>query len=105
MSEEWKTRQSLLIRAKDPTDEEAWAEFVKYYEKFIFHLLHRLNINADDFNDLVQEVLIKLWKSLKNGFVDVRIPSEPKHLGIGGPGDNIFWGLAKPLFQRNPGFG
>ncbi|VGO20680.1 RNA polymerase sigma factor [Pontiella sulfatireligans] len=53
------------MRAKDPTDEEAWAEFVKYYEKFIFHLLHRMSINADDFHDLVQEVLIKLWKSLK----------------------------------------
>jgi RNA polymerase sigma factor (sigma-70 family) len=66
LSEEWKTRQSLLMRAKDPTDEEAWAEFVKYYEKFIYHLLHRMNINADDFNDLVQDVLVKLWKNLKS---------------------------------------
>ena len=32
MSDEWKTRQSLLMRAQDPTDEEAWSEFVKYYE-------------------------------------------------------------------------
>ena len=66
MSEEWKTRQSLLIRAKDPTDEEAWADFVKYYERFIFHLLHRMNISADDFNDLVQDILVKLWKNLKS---------------------------------------
>ena len=49
MSEEWKTRQSLVLRAKDPTDEEAWADFVKYYERFIYHLLHRMNVNADDF--------------------------------------------------------
>lgn len=66
MSDEWKTRQSLLMRAKDPTDEEAWAEFVTYYEKFIFHLLHRMNINADDFEDMVQVVLVKLWKNLQS---------------------------------------
>lgn len=66
MGEEWKTRQSLLIRAKNPTDEEAWAEFVKYYQRFIFHLLHRMNINADDFDDLVQDILVKLWKNLKS---------------------------------------
>lgn len=66
LSDEWKTRQSLLMRAKDPSDEEAWAEFVKYYERFIFHLLHRMNINADDFNDLVQDILVKLWKNLKS---------------------------------------
>lgn len=64
MSEEWETRHSLLMRAKDPTNDEAWTEFVMYYEKFIYHLLHRLNINADDFYDLVQDILIKLWKNL-----------------------------------------
>jgi RNA polymerase sigma factor (sigma-70 family) len=66
VSEEWETRHSLLIRAKDPSNEEAWAEFVTYYEKFIYHLLHRLNINADDFYDLVQDILVKLWKNLNS---------------------------------------
>jgi len=65
VSDEWKTRQSLLIRAKDPTDEEAWAEFVKFYENFIYHILHQLNINPSDCSDLVQDILVKLWKSLK----------------------------------------
>ncbi len=65
MSEEWNTRQSLVIRAKDPTDEEAWADFVKYYEHFIYHLLHRMNIKPDDFEDMVQVVLVKLWKNLQ----------------------------------------
>ncbi|VGO22893.1 RNA polymerase sigma factor [Pontiella sulfatireligans] len=66
MNEEWNTRQSLVLRAKDPTDEEAWADFVKYYERFICHLLHRMNINADDFEDMVQVVLVKLWKNLQS---------------------------------------
>jgi RNA polymerase sigma-70 factor (ECF subfamily) len=64
LSEVWKTRQSLLMRAIDPTDERAWEDFVRYYERFIFHLLHRMNIRTDDFNSLVQEILIKLWKNL-----------------------------------------
>ena len=64
MSEDWNTRQSLLMRAKDPTDDRAWEDFVRYYERFIFHLLHRMNIKTDDFNNLVQEILIKLWKNL-----------------------------------------
>jgi len=65
LSDEWKTRQSLLMRAQDPTDEEAWSEFVKYYENFIYHILHQLNINPSDCSDLVQDILVKLWKSLK----------------------------------------
>jgi len=66
MNDEWQTRQSLLMRVKDPSDPEAWEDFVKYYEKFIYHLLHRMDISVNDFNDLVQEILIKLWKSLKS---------------------------------------
>ncbi len=62
MKKEWNTRQSLIMRAKDPTDEEAWADFVGYYERFIFYLLHRMNIKSDDLDDLAQMILVKLWK-------------------------------------------
>ena len=65
LNDEWKTRQSLLSRVKDPNDEDAWEDFVRYYEKFIFHLLHQMKINTDDFDDMVQEILLKLWKSLR----------------------------------------
>jgi len=66
LSGEWNTRQSLLLRAKDPDDEAAWADFVKYYERFIYHLLHRMNVNLDDMDDMVQVVLVKVWKSLQD---------------------------------------
>lgn len=65
MSDEWKTRQSLVLRAKDPTDQAAWTDFVKYYERFIYHLLHRMDVNPDDMDDMVQVVLVKLWRSLQ----------------------------------------
>lgn len=66
MSERWKTRKSLIIRAQNPDDSQAWEEFVQYYERFIFHVLHRLNVSASDFDDLVQNVLLKLWRSISS---------------------------------------
>lgn len=66
MSEEWKTRQSLLVRAKNPGDEEAWSVFVKYYERFIYYLLNRMKISTNDCDDLFQVVLVKLWKSMES---------------------------------------
>ncbi len=64
VGEEWATRKSLVMRAKAADDAAAWDEFVKYYERFIFHLLHGMNVPMNDFDDLVQTVLVKLWKSL-----------------------------------------
>ena len=64
MSERWKTRKSLILRARNPEDSQAWEEFVRYYERFIFHVLHRMNVSKSDFDDLVQNVLVKLWKSI-----------------------------------------
>lgn len=65
MNEEWNTRKSLLKRARDPSDEEAWTDFVGYYENFIYHILRRLELNTEDCDDLVQDILLKLWKNLK----------------------------------------
>jgi RNA polymerase sigma-70 factor (ECF subfamily) len=64
MSDEWKTSQTLLQRAKDPSDQQAWEDFVFYYEKFIFHILHKMNSSSADFDDLVQDILLKLWRNI-----------------------------------------
>jgi len=64
LTERWKTRKSLILRAKNADDSQAWEEFVRYYERFIFHVLHRMNVSARDFDDLVQNVLLKLWRSI-----------------------------------------
>ena len=63
-SEKYVTRQTLLIRAKDPKDENAWEEFILFYKPFICQILHKMNISFNDFDDLVQDVLVKLWKGL-----------------------------------------
>lgn len=64
MQENWQTRQTLLRRAKDPEDHKAWEEFENYYREFICMVLYQMNCNVDDHNDLVQEILIRIWKTL-----------------------------------------
>lgn len=64
--ESYLTRQTLLMRAQDPNDGDAWEEFVIFYKPFICQILHKMNINYNDFDDLVQDVLLKLWKGLES---------------------------------------
>ncbi|MEO1618372.1 MAG: sigma-70 family RNA polymerase sigma factor [Planctomycetota bacterium] len=58
------TRKSLILRAKDADDPQAWGDFVQYYQRFIFHVLHRMNVSSNDLDDVVQNVLLKLWKGI-----------------------------------------
>lgn len=66
MSEEWVTKQTLLVRIKNKDDDQAWNEFVIYYESFIKKILRYLKVDLNDEEDLTQEILLKLWKSLQN---------------------------------------
>ena len=61
MSDEFLTRNTLLQRAQNPKDEQAWAEFVSYYETLIFILLRQMNIPYQDCDDLTQAVLA-VWE-------------------------------------------
>lgn len=65
MKSNWQTRHSLILRAKSQDNEEAWDEFVLYYKRFIFYLLNSMNVPLNDTDDLVQNILIKLWKNLE----------------------------------------
>lgn len=53
-----------MERACQPGNNEAWDEFVFYYRRFIFYLLNRIGVRPDDIDDLSQDILIELWKSL-----------------------------------------
>ncbi|MDF7808216.1 RNA polymerase sigma factor [Pontiellaceae bacterium B12219] len=70
MSEEWQTRQTLLMRAKNQDDHAAWEEFASYYRDFIYMVLHQMNLYSVDVDDLAQEILLKIWKSLPNHIYD-----------------------------------
>ena len=64
MSTQWNTRLTLIERARNPLDESAWEDFVTYYYDFIKAVLFNMSINSNDVEDLVQVILLALWKSL-----------------------------------------
>ena len=64
MTERWNTRKTLLQRAQDQDDPDAWDEFVFYYHDFLKMVLLKMNFNQNDIEDAIQEVLVKLWKAL-----------------------------------------
>ena len=51
LTERWKTRKSLILPAGDQDDSQAWDEVVRYYKRFIFHVIHRINVSSADFDD------------------------------------------------------
>ncbi|MCM8537290.1 MAG: sigma-70 family RNA polymerase sigma factor [Lentisphaeraceae bacterium] len=66
MTERWNTRKTLLQRAQDKNDSEAWNDFVFYYRDFLKMVLVKMNFNATESEDVIQEILLKLWKALPN---------------------------------------
>lgn len=58
------TRYTLLQRACNLNDEEAWEEFVGHYRRFIFYILHEMGVAAGDIEDVAQQVLLSLTKDL-----------------------------------------
>lgn len=58
------------MRAKNQDDEAAWEEFVAYYRDFIVMILRKMNLYSVDLDDLTQEVLVRIWKSLPNHIYD-----------------------------------
>ena len=60
------TSYSLLERALNLDDEAAWNELVKEYQGFIYYLLQRVDVHANDIEDVVQKVMVTLLRDLKN---------------------------------------
>ncbi|MEL7497653.1 MAG: sigma-70 family RNA polymerase sigma factor [Planctomycetota bacterium] len=54
------------MRAKNADDAQAWDDFVKYYERFIAYVLNRMDVLPSDFDDVQQNVLLKLWRSISS---------------------------------------
>lgn len=64
IEDNYRTRQTLLIRLHNQNDQKAWEEFIEVYQRFIYHILNRMQVHANDLDDLVQDVLLRLWKKL-----------------------------------------
>ena len=64
MSSLYSTRYTLLKRAQDQSDSQAWDELIAFYRKYIYVIIRSMNINASDAEDVQQLVLVELWKYL-----------------------------------------
>lgn len=67
------TRPSLLLRLRNPQDEQAWREFLKIYEPLIERLARQRGLQHADARELVQEVLVAV-----SGAIDRWDPDETK---------------------------
>jgi RNA polymerase sigma-70 factor (ECF subfamily) len=62
--DKWNTRQTLLMRAKDPNDQAAWEEFVLFYRDFLKIVIYKINSTHSFSEDFLQAVLLEVWRSL-----------------------------------------
>ncbi len=65
MDDAHETSYSLLARALDYDDREAWDRMVSSYDKFIYYLLRKSQINENELDDLRQQVMANLVRDLK----------------------------------------
>jgi len=58
------TNKTLLQRVRDQYDDHSWEEFADVYQNFIYSLIREMNILPADIDDILQQVMMKLWKAL-----------------------------------------
>lgn len=66
----WITRQTLLLRIKNRSDDQAWSDFESYYKRYLYNILRHMNIAPEDSEDISQQVLMKMWKKLPDFNLD-----------------------------------
>lgn len=60
-----KTRASLILRLRTPADAEAWEEFTQIYRPLIFRIAISRGLQPADANDVVQEAMSRVAKSIR----------------------------------------
>lgn len=58
------TRQTLIERVRNRQDERSWEEFDETYRGYIIGIVRKMNFDYHENEDLVQMILLKLWKSM-----------------------------------------
>lgn len=60
----FETRNSLLLRLPDKSDVDAWDQFASIYQPLVFRLARSRGFQDADANDIVQEVMVAVSKSI-----------------------------------------
>jgi len=59
--------KELLLQFKQPeTKEKAFTAIIKKYQEKLYWHIRRMVVDHDDANDVLQNMMIKVWKSLDN---------------------------------------
>ena len=66
------TRQSLLSRLKDWNDQESWRDFFETYWKLIYHTSIKAGLTDAEAQDVVQETVLSVCKSMRTFEYDVK---------------------------------
>jgi RNA polymerase sigma-70 factor (ECF subfamily) len=64
------TRQSLILRLRNWDDQESWRDFFNTYWKLIYGVAIKSGLNDAAAQDVVQETIVSLVTSLKDGRYD-----------------------------------
>lgn len=60
------TPPSLVVRLRDHSDSQAWAEFVDVYSPLIYNYCRWRELQSSDAADVTQEVLLRVAKAIRN---------------------------------------
>ena len=58
------TSQTLISKLQQEGNDAAWQRFASEYRAFIFALIRDFQVTEEDREELVQDVLLKVWKAL-----------------------------------------
>ncbi len=58
------TRETLLHRVRMRQNGPEWEEFVYYYRGYLYSIASHMGLNHHDAEDVVQDVMVQLWKKL-----------------------------------------
>jgi len=64
MDDQYKTRQTLVQRLRERRDEQSWEEFLRIYRPYIHAIIRNMNISENDADDIVQQVMLKVWNKI-----------------------------------------
>ena len=60
----YQTRLTLMERLKNSGDEKSWDEFNNVYRGFIYSIVKSMYVEETQIDDIIQEVLLSVWKAL-----------------------------------------
>jgi RNA polymerase sigma factor (sigma-70 family) len=66
------TRQSLLSRLKDWDDQDSWRDFFETYWKLIYHTSIKAGLSDAEAQDVVQETILSVCKSMRTFEYDAK---------------------------------